>query len=52
LLEGGEGSKRNDENTGIEFGKFILARAQLCGMFTTGYSAKVAEKDKQDVFVS
>jgi hypothetical protein len=49
LLEGGECSERNDEYTGIEFGKFFLTRAQLCGMFTTGYSAKVTEKNQQRV---
>ena len=27
----------------------MLARAQLCGMFAAGYSAKVTEEDKQNV---
>jgi len=49
LLEGGECSERNDENAGIEFGKFFLAVAQLCGMFTAGYSTQVTEKDQQGV---
>lgn len=49
LLEGGECSKRDDEDAGIQFGKFFLAGAQLCGMFTAGYSAKVTEKDEQGV---
>ena len=51
LLEGGECAKRNDENTGIEFGKFFLARAQLCGMFAAGNSAKMTEEDQQGVSV-
>ena len=46
LLEGGQSPKRDDENTGVEFGKFLLARAQLCGMFAAGYSAKVTEEDE------
>jgi len=49
LLEGGECSERNEENAGIEFGEFFLAVAQLRGMFTTGYSAKVTEEDQQGV---
>jgi hypothetical protein len=49
LLEGGECSERNDEDAGIELGKFFLVSAQLCGMFAAGYSAEVTEKDKQDV---
>ena len=27
----------------------MLARAQLCGMFAAGYSAKVTEKDQQGI---
>jgi hypothetical protein len=27
----------------------LLARAQLCGMIAAGYSAKVTEKNQQDV---
>ncbi|MCK7519028.1 MAG: hypothetical protein MZV64_15535 [Ignavibacteriales bacterium] len=51
MLHGGQGSERNDKNAGIEFGKFILAVAQLCDMLTAGYSAKVTEKDQQGVSV-
>ena len=49
LLEGGQRPEGNDEDAGIEFCKFVLARAQLCGMFAAGYSAKVTEKNKQGV---
>lgn len=49
LLEGGQCSKRNDEDAGIEFYKFFLARAQLCGMFAAGYSAQVTEENEQGV---
>lgn len=49
LLEGGECSERNDENAGIEFGKFFLVVAQLRGMFAAGNSAQVTEKDQQGV---
>jgi hypothetical protein len=48
-LDCGKRPKGNDENTGIQFGKFFLARAQLCGMFAAGYSAKVTEEDQQGV---
>jgi hypothetical protein len=51
LLEGGECPERNDEDAGIQFGKFFLVSAQLCGMFTAGYSAKMTEKDQQSVSV-
>jgi len=30
-------------------GKFVLARAQLCGMFAAGYSAKMPEEDQQGI---
>ena len=49
LLEGGEGSERNDKNAGIMFGKFFLAVAQLCGMFTAGYSAEMTEENQQGI---
>lgn len=49
LLECGECSKRDDEDAGIEFYKFFLARAQLCGMFSAGNSAKVTEENQQGV---
>ena len=49
LLESWYRSERNDEDTRLEFRKFILARAQLCGMFTAGNSAKVTEEDEQGV---
>ena len=49
LLEGGKRSKGDNEDAGIKFCKFILARAQLCGMFAAGYSAKMTEKDQQGV---
>jgi hypothetical protein len=48
-LKGGQRSKRNDEDAGIEFGKFFLTGAQLCGMLAAGYSAKVTEEDQQGV---
>ena len=51
LLEGGQRSERNDKDAGIELGKFLLARAQLCGMFAAGYSAKVTEENEQGVSV-
>jgi hypothetical protein len=46
LLEGGQCSKGDDEDAGIEFGKFFLFSAQLCGMFAAGYSAKMSEENK------
>ncbi len=49
LIERGKCSEGNDKDSCIELFEFILARAQLCGMFTTGYSAKVTEEDKQGV---
>lgn len=49
LLEGGQSPEGDDEDAGVEFRKFVLARAQLCGMFATGYSAKVTEEDQQGV---
>lgn len=49
LLDGWKSSKRDNENAGIELFDFFLAGAQLCGMFTTGYSTKMTEKDKQNV---
>jgi len=49
LLEGGQRSERNDKDAGVEFCKFVLARAQLCGMFAAGYSAKMTEEDQQGV---
>lgn len=49
LLHSGEGSKGNNEDTCVEVGEFLLARAQLCDMLTAGYSAKVTEKDQQGV---
>lgn len=32
--------------------EFLVSRAQLCGMFTAGYSAKVTDKHQQDVLSS
>lgn len=49
LLECGKRSERDDEDAGIELGKFFLARAQLCGMFAAGYSAKMTQEDEQGV---
>jgi hypothetical protein len=49
LLHSGESSKGNNEDTCVEVGEFLLARAQLCGMFAAGYSAKVTEEDKQNI---
>ncbi len=49
LLDGGKGSKRDDEDAGIELFEFFLAGAQLCGMFAAGYSAKVTKEDEQNV---
>ena len=49
LLEGGKCAERDDIDAGVEFCKFTLARAQLCGMFAAGYSAKVTEEDEQGV---
>lgn len=46
LLEGGKCAERDDIDAGVEFCKFTLARAQLCGMFAAGYSAKVTEEDE------
>ncbi len=45
LLERGKRSKGNDEDACIEFCKFFLARAQLCGMFAAGNSAEVTEEN-------
>jgi hypothetical protein len=52
LLERGECSKGNDEDASVEFGKFILARAQLSGMFSAGYSAQVAQEDEQHMIAT
>ncbi len=49
LLESGECSKGNDKDAGIQLGEFVLVRAQLCGMFAAGYSAKMTEEDQQGV---
>lgn len=49
LLDGWKRSEGNDEDVGIELFKFFLAGAQLCGMFTTRYSAKMTKKDEQNV---
>ncbi len=49
LLQGGQGAKGNDEDAGIEFCKFLLVCAQLCGMLAAGYSAKMTEEDQQGV---
>jgi hypothetical protein len=49
LLHGGEHSKGNDKNACVQFGEFGLLVTQLCDMFAAGYSAKVAEKDKQGI---
>ena len=49
LLEGGKRPERDDEDARIELFEFVLARAQLCGMFAAGYSAKMTEKDQQGV---
>ena len=51
LLDGRQRPEGNDEDAGVQFHKFVLARAQLCGMFTAGYSAKVTEKNQQYVSV-
>jgi hypothetical protein len=48
-LNGRKCTKGDDEDTGIKFHKFVLARAQLCGMFTAGDSTQVAEKDQEDL---
>ena len=49
LLDGGKGSEGDDEDTGVESFKFFLVRAQLCGMFAAGNSAKVTKKNEQNV---
>jgi hypothetical protein len=49
LLEGGECSKRNDVDAGVEFCKFFLVCAQLCGMFAAGYSAEMAKENEQGI---
>ncbi len=49
LLHSREGSKGNNEDTCVEVGEFLLARAQLCGTFAAGYSTKVAEENKQNI---
>jgi hypothetical protein len=49
LLKGRECPERNDEDAGIAFDKIFLAVAQLCDMFTTGYSAKMTEENQQGV---
>lgn len=51
LIESGKRSKGNDEDTCIKLFEFILAGAQLCGMFAAGYSAKMAEENQQGVSV-
>jgi len=51
LLEGGKRSKGDDKDARIELFEFILARAQLCGMFAAGYSAKVTKEDEQGISV-
>lgn len=51
LLESRECSKRDNKDAGIQLGEFVLARAQLCGMFAAGYSAKVTQENKQGVFL-
>ena len=49
LLDGGKRSERNDEDASVESLKFFLVRAQLCGMFAAGYSAKMTEEDEQNM---
>lgn len=49
LLDRWKRAKRNDQDTSIEFCKLGLAVAQLCDMLSAGYSAKMTEKDQQDV---
>lgn len=51
LLESGERSKRNNKDAGVEFCKFVLARAQLCGMFAAGYSTQVTKENEQYISV-
>ena len=51
MLQGGKRAEGDDEDAGIEFCKFFLARAQLCGMFAARYSAKMAEEDQQGISV-
>jgi hypothetical protein len=49
LLESRKRAKRNDIDAGIELVEFFLARAQLCGMFAAGYSAEMAQENKQNL---
>ena len=49
MIESGKRSKGNNKDAGIELFEFILARAQLCGMFAAGYSAKMTEENEQNV---
>jgi len=50
-LESGEHSKRDNKDAGIQLGEFVSTRAQLCGMFAAGYSAKMTEKNQQGISV-
>lgn len=52
LLEGWQCAKGNDKDTRIELFEFVLARAQLCGMFAAGYSAKVAQENEQHMIAA
>ncbi len=52
LLDCWQGSKGNDEDARVEPFEFFLVGAQLCGVFTTGYSAKMAEEDEQDMIAA
>jgi len=49
LLQGGERSEGNDKDAGVASGKFVLVRAQLCGMFAAGYSTQVTQEHQQNV---
>ena len=49
LLDGGQGAEGDDKDTRVQFGKFVLACAQLCDMLAAGYSAQVAQENEQGV---
>jgi hypothetical protein len=49
LLDGGQGAEGDDEDPGVEFGKFFLTGAQLCDMLTAGYSAQMTQENQQGV---
>ena len=49
LLDGWKCAKGDNEDAGIQLSELFLAPTQLCGMFTTGYSAKMTQENENYV---